>query len=78
MTTSFALSSMLKSGKKNKFSDKFILDAEAKIAFAQLKAAFVTALMLCHFDPSQKIRIKSNASRFAVSVVISQLEPGMG
>ena len=37
---------MLKNGKKGKFRDKLILDAEAKMVFEQLKAAFVTAPML--------------------------------
>ena len=75
---SSVLSSMLKSGKKSKFSDKFTLNTEAKIAFERLKAAFVTTLMFLHFDPTQKICIKSNASGFVVSAIISQLEPGTG
>ena len=69
---------MLKSSKKGKFSGKFTLDTEAKIAFEWLKAAFVTTSMLRYFDPAQKIRIKFDALGFAVSAVISQLEPGMG
>lgn len=68
---SSVLSSMLKDNKKDKFNSKFTLDAEAKIAFKQLKAAFVTALMLHHFDSTQKIYIKSNAAEFAISAVIS-------
>ena len=75
---SFALSSMLKSGKKNKFNGKFTLDAEAKMAFKWLKAAFVTAPMLRHFNPAQKICIESDALRFTVSVVISQLKSSTG
>ena len=67
---------MLKSGKKSKFSGKFTLDAEAKITFKWLKVAFVTALMLRHFDPTQKICIEFDTSGFAVLAVISQLEPG--
>ena len=67
---------MLKGGKKGKFSGKFTLNTEAKIAFEWLKAAFVIASMLCHFDPVQKICIESNALGFAVSAVISQLELG--
>ena len=62
---------MLKDGKKSKFSGKFTLDVEAKIAFERLKAAFVTALILCHFNSTQKIYIKSNALGFAVLAVIS-------
>ena len=68
---------MLKGGKKSKFSHKFTLDVEAKIAFEQLKVVFVTAFILRHFDPTQKICIKSDALGFAVSAVISQLKPGI-
>ena len=75
---SFALSSMLKGGKKSKFSGKFTLDVEAKIAFEWLKAVFIIVLMLHHFNPMQKICIKSNVSEFAVSAVISQLELSTG
>ena len=69
---------MLKSGKKSKFNGIFTLDVEAKMVFKQLKVAFVTAPMFHHFDPMQKICIEFNALRFAVSAVISQLEPGTG
>ena len=69
---------MLKDGKKSKFSGKFTLDVEAKMSFKRLKAAFVTAPMLCYFNPAQKICIKSNALKFAISAVIFQLEPSMG
>ena len=68
---------MLKGGKKGKFSGKFTLDTEAKMTFEWLKAAFVTTPMFCYFDLTQKIYIESDASRFAVLAVISQLEPSM-
>ena len=74
---SSALSNMLKSGKKDKFSGKFTLDAKAKMAFEQLQAAFVTTPMLRYFNPMQKICIEFDASGFTVSAVISQLEPDM-
>ena len=69
---------MLKGGKKGKFSDKFTLDAKAKMAFEWLKAAFVTTPMLCYFDLIQKIHIEFDTSRFAVLAVISQLESDIG
>ena len=69
---------MLKGGKKGKFNGKFTLDVKAKMAFEQLKAAFVTVSMLCYFNPTQKIYIESDASRFAVLAIIFQLEPGTG
>lgn len=62
---------MLKDNKKGKFSGKFTLDAKAKIAFKRFKAAFVIVPMLCYFNLTQKIFIKSNALKFAVIVVIS-------
>ena len=69
---------MLKNNKKGKFSSIFTLDAEAKMAFKWLKAAFVITPMLYHFDLAQKICIESDALGFAVSVVICQVEPGTG
>ena len=69
---------MLKGGKKSKFNSKFTLDAEVKMTFEWLKAAFVTALILRHFDPTQKICIKSDASGFTISAIIFQLEPSTG
>ena len=69
---------MLKGGKKGKFCGKFTLDTEVKIIFKQLKAAFVIAPILCHFDPVQKICIESDTSGFAISAVISQIKPNKG
>ena len=45
----------------------------AKLAFAELRQAFVKALILHHFDMEHHIRIETDASGYAINGVLSQL-----
>ena len=63
----------MKEGKKTR-PFKFLAGAVA--AFAKLKEAFTTALILVHFDPIKPILIKTNASGFALGAVLSQQGDG--
>ena len=45
----------------------------AREAFNQLRQAFTEALILRHFDPKCHIRIKTDASGYAIGGVLSQL-----
>ena len=47
---------------------KWTLDAEQ--SFQELKAAFTQALILIYFDPFKKIRVKTNAFKFAIASYI--------
>ena len=73
------LSDILKSREKGKFKGKkLVLTKETKEAFEELKQFFTTALILVHYDPAQRIMVESDASSFAISVVISQLLEATG
>lgn len=55
--------------------DKSIsLPAEAREAIGKLKKAFTKAPLLQHFDPKLRIRLETDASGFAISGIISQLQ----
>jgi hypothetical protein len=45
---------------------------EAKNAFQSLKASFTIGPLLIHLDPSKPFVLKTNASNYALSVVLSQ------
>ena len=45
----------------------------ARIAFTKLKQAFIKAPILHHFDPERYMRVKTNASGYAIDEVLSQL-----
>ena len=49
------------------------LTPDAKRAFTQLRQAFTEALILRHFDPECHMRIKTDASGYAIDGVLSQL-----
>ena len=49
------------------------LTTGAKQAFTQLRQAFTKALILQHFDLKCHIRIKTDASGYAIGGVLSQL-----
>ena len=49
------------------------LTFDAKKAFNHLRQAFIKAPILQHFDSESHIRIKTNASGYAISGVLSQL-----
>ena len=65
---------MLKRGAKGKFKGaKFVMTKEALESFNELKRLFAGALMPTHYDPSRRIMLECNASRFAIGAVLSQL-----
>jgi hypothetical protein len=43
-------------------------------AFKWLKEAFTTATILAHFDPRKRIRVETDASKFAIAAILSQLQ----
>ena len=49
------------------------LTSEAKLAFAELRQAFVKAPILHHFDLECHIRIETDVLRYAIGGVLSQL-----
>lgn len=63
----------------NTFLDrKFKLPEKAREAFNKLKKAFTEAPLLWHFDPRLKIRVETDASGYAISGIISQLQEDDG
>ena len=49
---------------------------EARLAFTQLRQAFVEAPILYHFNTKSHIRIETNALGYAISSILSQLSSG--
>ena len=45
----------------------------AKLAFTELRQAFIKAPILYHFDPECHIRVETDASGYAIGEVLSQL-----
>jgi hypothetical protein len=68
-----SLTNLFKERKKEKFDKKFEFTKEARIAFAQLKNVFIKTSILLHFDSKRKIRLKIDASDFAISEILSQM-----
>jgi hypothetical protein len=66
------LTGLLKGSKKGKKSGRLEWGPEEQLAFDQLKAAFVSAPVLRHFDPSRPIRVETDASGFAIAGILSQ------
>ena len=66
-----------KKGRKTSKSKKSVgsdfLTPGAKLAFTELRQAFLKAPILHHFDPERHIRIETDASGYAISGVLSQL-----
>ena len=59
---------------KSKNSSKSdFLTPGARLAFIELRQAFVKASILYHFDPKRHIQIKTNASGYIIDGVPSQL-----
>ena len=52
------------------------LTSEARLAFTQLRQAFVKAPILHHFDPESHIWIEPDASGYAIGGVLNQLSFG--
>ena len=72
MIISKPFSSLLLSAKADKFFTPFVMTNKARQAFATLKKAFVTALMLAHFNLDQSFRLETNASKFAIAGILLQ------
>ena len=66
-----------KKGRKTSKSKKSVrsdfLTPGAKLAFTELRQAFLKAPILHHFDPERHIRIETDASGYAIGGVLSQL-----
>ena len=58
--------------------DSIFLTSEAKLAFSQLGQIFTKALILYHFDPERYIRIETDVSGYAISSILSQINPESG
>ena len=63
------LTNLLKGGRKGRIT----LSAGELAAFEELKRLFQEAPLLRHFDPTLPIRLQTDASKFAVGAVLSQL-----
>ncbi len=68
-----ALFALLKESDKDKFHIFFEFISNAKKSFEKLRQAFFTASLFHHFDLNRKIKLKTNASDFAISRIIFQL-----
>ena len=68
------LTGLLKGSEKGKKSGPFEWPVEAESAFTQLRAAFTSAPLLRHFDPSLPIRLETDASDYAIAGILTQLQ----
>jgi len=68
------LTALLKGSQNGKKTGEFALSEGAEQAFRQLKEAFTTAPILCHYDPAAPLRIETDASTFAIAGILSQLQ----
>ena len=66
------LTSLLKGSENGKKKGPFEWPESAEQAFRQLCDIFMSASLLTHYDPSKKIRVKTDASNFAVADILSQ------
>ena len=67
------LHELIKSVKKEEWKSSFALIDIIKNTFNTLKAKFMSALLLTHFNFDKQIYIESNISDAAVTIIISQL-----
>jgi hypothetical protein len=65
------LTDFLKGMEKGRKSGPFIWTDEAAESFKTLKKAFTITPVLVHFDPSKKIRVETDISKFAIAGTIS-------
>ena len=63
--------SLLTSKNSNKATGYLI--PKARLAFTQLRKAFIKALILQHFDPKCHIWIETDVSGYAIDGVLNQL-----
>ena len=66
------LTGLLKGSKEGRKTGPFEWPDDAEQAFQQLCQKFTEAPLLRHFDPSQRIRVETDASAFAIAGIISQ------
>jgi RNase H-like domain found in reverse transcriptase len=52
----------------------FIWSDEAQHAFKNIKNTFVSAPVLCHFDPELHILLETDVSDYAITVILSQID----
>ena len=62
-----------KKSSKSKTVGSDFLTPGAKLAFTELRQAFLKAPILHHFDPERHIRIETDVSGYAIGGVLSQL-----
>jgi len=51
---------------------RFVWSAEAQASFDKLKSLFMSAPVLCHFDPELPVTLHADSSGFAISGIVSQ------
>ena len=66
------LTALLVGGKVGCFSNTFKLTKEVCTTFKELKVAFMTALVLQHYNTDLPVRLETDASSFAISGILSQ------
>jgi transposase InsO family protein len=69
-----SVSPPMERGRGAKDVQPFAMTPEARSAFRRLKEVFTTSPLLRHFDPARKIRIEPDASGFAISAILTQLQ----
>jgi hypothetical protein len=53
---------------------KWLWSTACEKAFNWLREAFCCTTILAHFDPSKRIRIETDASKYAIAAILSQLQ----
>ena len=66
------LSDLLRGSKDGRKPGAVTLEGNTLKAFHQLKGSFTEAPVLRHFDPKKRVRIETDASKFAIAAVLSQ------
>jgi hypothetical protein len=61
---------MLKKSVNGRKIDPFKFKEVAKAAFELLRASFIRAPMLIHFNPNKSIRIETDISEFAITGIL--------
>ena len=64
---------MLKRSKQRKQNKLFIFNKIARAAFVKLIVVFITISILIYFDSQKSIRVETDASKFAIAVILTQL-----
>ncbi len=55
------------------FHISFVLTSKAKEFFEKFRKTFLTTFLFRDFDLNRKIKLKTNALKFVISKIISQL-----